>query len=1093
MLMWASSCALLAWAALSGGGAVVWALFAVFATVAWLLIGVLQRWRSLGDALARGQDSRSGADAERLALALRGGDLALWDLHRPTGRSTVNDRWYEIVGHGVGEIPADEQGWQALVHPEDLPRVLVALQSHLRGETPSYEATYRMHHRAGHWVWVLDRGRVVERDAQGQPLRVVGTHLDISERMRVEEALRLSEQKSRALLDALHAGVVVHGADTQVLEANPAACRILGLSKDQMLGKQAMDPAWAFLEEDGTAMRPERHPVNQVIVSGQALRDQVVGVCRPDRVHPVWTLCSAFAVLDGDGRLKEVVVAFSDFTERKAAQEELRRSEARLRMASRVAHLGGWRLSLPEQQLAVSVEAAAIVDATPQEMLSLDGALRGFVPAPPALLPQRLAELARGGPPFEFEMDAVTRAGRAVCLRVLGEVVRDATGQVTALQGAVQDITESRRARQQLRLLEASVARLNDVVLITELDPALVSGPHITFVNNAFERLTGYRREEVLGRPTSLLHGPLTSTAELQRIEQALAQQCSVRAELVNYTKSGRPFWIEIEIVPLVGVRGNTTHNVAVERDISERKRAEAEIRAAQESLAATLAAVPDLLFEVDLDGRIHSQHSPRRDLLLVPAQQFLGRGLGEVLPAEATEVVLAALSEAHANGHSVGLQYELPLPQGRRWFELSVARKTVATGEVPRFVVLARDVTERQQAEGERRALERQLREAQKLESIGTLAGGIAHDFNNILSGILGNVALARDDLPSGSAARTSLDQIDKAGLRARSLVQQILTFSRRQPQPLQVQSLQPAIEESVALLRASLPATVQLEVELPSEALFAETDATQLQQVLMNLCTNAWHALPDERGQIQVGLEAMTDDAAQARDGELPRGPCVHLWVRDNGCGMDEATRERIFDPFFTTKPVGKGTGLGLSVVHGIVRGHRGAITVETAPGAGASFHVYLPQALPPPGAGVAVAGATAPATPQGDRKSVLYVDDDEVMGLMVQRLLQRAGYRVTVCSESPPALALIQAQPDRFDLVLSDYNMPEMSGLELALQLAQVRAALPVIISSGYIDDELRRCAQEAGVRALLSKEATIEDLVGTVQRVMAGAPA
>jgi signal transduction histidine kinase/CheY-like chemotaxis protein len=574
------------------------------------------------------------------------------------------------------------------------------------------------------------------------------------------------------------------------------------------------------------------------------------------------------------------------------------------------------------------------------------------------------------------------------------------------------------------------------------------------------------------------------------RFIDALAQQQACRGELQHVDRAGRHFWVEVEVVPLVDASGRSTHLVAVQRDIGERRRADAAVRAAQDELAATLQAVPDLLFDIDIDGLIHGHHSPRSDLLVMPADEQVGRTVADVMPAAAAAQVMRGLHEAQALGASLGLHYELPLPQGPRWFEISVACKRVAAGEKARFILLARDITERMQGESERRALEGQLREAQKIESIGTLAGGIAHDFNNILAAILGNAALARAELATGHPALAGLEQITTAGVRARSLVQQILTFSRRQPQALAVQPLQPVLQETLTLLRATLPAAVRLDTVLAAEPLLVEADATQLQQVLMNLCTNAWHALPEDRGRIELGLQPGA--AAPGRTvGELPPGPCAHLWVRDDGVGMDEATRARIFDPFFTTKPVGRGTGLGLSVVHGIVRGHRGSIAVESAPGQGTTVHVYLPLAAAP-AAGVAEAGAATAAAEGGGRgESVLYVDDDEVMALMVERLLQREGWRVTVCSGAPQALALVLAQPAAFDVVVSDYNMPEMSGTAFAARLAQHVPGLPVIISSGYLSEALRRDAASVGVRALLQKEHTLERLSGLVRQVLAPA--
>jgi nitrogen-specific signal transduction histidine kinase len=396
------------------------------------------------------------------------------------------------------------------------------------------------------------------------------------------------------------------------------------------------------------------------------------------------------------------------------------------------------------------------------------------------------------------------------------------------------------------------------------------------------------------------------------------------------------------------------------------------------------------------------------------------------------------------------------------------------ADGALTQIVVTFIDISERKAAEAERRLLEQQLREAQKMESIGTLAGGIAHDFNNILAAILGNAALACEDAGADAAVQSSLAQIQKAGLRARSLVQQILTFSRREPGALAVQPLRPVVEETLSLLRATLPAAVQLQAVLPAQTVAVRADATQLQQVLMNLVTNAWHALPAAGGRVEIGFDVVAD------------GHAVHLWVRDNGCGMDEATVARVFDPFFTTKPVGRGTGLGLSVVHGIVRAHHGSIEVTSAPGSGSSFDVYLPTPEHADAAALPrVPGGSAP----GHGEHVLLVDDDEVVLVMAERLLQRAGYRVTPVGSARAALQKLQAQPLDFDVVVTDFNMPESSGIELARRVAELRRGLPVVLSSGLVSEELREQARRAGVRAVMKKENSFEELAATVARVLA----
>ena len=522
----------------------------------------------------------------------------------------------------------------------------------------------------------------------------------------------------------------------------------------------------------------------------------------------------------------------------------------------------------------------------------------------------------------------------------------------------------------------------------------------------------------------------------------------------------------------------------------AEHRKGQIELKASRDRYVDLYDSAPVGYLTLSAEGLIEQVNLTGADMLGQQRDSLLRTRFVDFVQAADTERWQATFRQALRQGDKQRFELALRCAMGGR-LDVQLDCMRVTAEATPTMVRVAMtDISDRKEAEADLRKFEAQLRDVQKMESIGTLAGGIAHDFNNILGAILGNVALACEDVGPNHPAMGSLEEIRKASVRARNLVQQILTFSRREPQELVTQALQPVIVETHKLLRATLPARVELEIVLADAPVRALVDATQLQQVLMNLCTNAWHALGEAAGRIVVGLDAVVlDRAATQRLGAVPPGPYAHLWVGDSGIGMDAATRARIFEPFFTTKPVGHGTGLGLSVVHGIVSSHHGAISVDSELGHGSTFHLYLPLVeAEAPAAASAETAPPAPVAAPGHGAHVLYIDDDETMVVMVERILERAGYRVTGFRNPQEAIAVVREQPGTFDLVVTDFNMPECSGLDVARELAAFQPQLPVLISSGYITEELRDEARLAGVRGLLEKQNIFEDISGLLARIL-----
>ncbi|MEJ2220605.1 MAG: PAS domain S-box protein [Desulfobacterales bacterium] len=401
-----------------------------------------------------------------------------------------------------------------------------------------------------------------------------------------------------------------------------------------------------------------------------------------------------------------------------------------------------------------------------------------------------------------------------------------------------------------------------------------------------------------------------------------------------------------------------------------------------------------------------------------------------------------------------------------------------------PHILTITRDISDLKSAQKEREQLKTQLIQAQKMEAIGTLAGGIAHDFNNILGAIIGYAEMALYDTKKDSMEHYNIDQVLRAGHRAKDLVKQILAFSRKSEQDKNIISLAPIVEEASKLLRASLPTTIEIKqhIEPRLDAIFA--DPTQMHQVMMNLCTNSAHAMDDTGGILNVELHNVDLNLEKTvQYSELNPGPYVRLSISDTGHGMDSATMDRIFDPYFTTKEQDKGTGMGLAVVHGIVKGHGGGIRVQSKPGKGTRFDIMFPVM----GKHMESETEELKALPTGN-EHILFIDDEDTLIDLGESMLKKLGYRVETRTRPDEALESFRAAPDNYDLVISDMTMPGMTGDLLAAELMKIRADIPVIICTGYSERIDEKRARDLGIKGLVMKPFTIRGLSKTVRDVL-----
>jgi PAS domain S-box-containing protein len=903
-------------------------------------------------------------------------------------------------------------------------------------------------------------------------------HENLTERKLAEQALRDSEANLRAISENTSVGVLVL-LDGRFAFVNPHGARMLGYAAGELEQRPVADlihPGYRTMMLDRYRLRLAGKDVPN--------RYESVALAKDGRAIPVEV---TVAVTNWNGQAADVVFV-SDISERKRAEESLRLGEANLRAVAENASVG-ITIFQDSRRVFANRRAAEMLGYSVEEFLPLAIADVVHPDSRNLVLERSLKRVAGEDVPARYEFTALAKDGRAI--PVEGNYAVIAWNGQPAIIAFVVDIVERKRAEAALQRQEYLLSQSQRIARIGSWSFDLAT-QSVAWTDETY-RLYGVSRDRFVpsaGSLLGLIH-PDDRTAMQDWIGAAAAGENpgALAFRVVLPDGSTRILNGQGELIRDGG--GRPVQLIGTAQDITERVSGEMERKAVQQRFHDLFEYAPDATVIVDPVGRITLANRQAEMLFGYSREELIGLQVDKLMPQADKRDHERSRQQYFLNPVSRtmgGVEADL---RARRkdgtTLPVDISLNPLHSDEGMLVVATVRDITDRLQAEQQRQGLEAQLRQAHKMEAIGTLAGGIAHDFNNIVSAIIGNVELAREDVGAGHPAIESLDEIRKASRRARDLVSQILAFSRQQPQSRHAVALSAVVEEVVTLLRATLPAGIELGTALAADAPSVVADPTQIHQILMNLCTNAWHAMDEARGRIDLRLDSVVlgEDAARTH-AELGPGRYARLSVKDNGKGMDAVTRERIFEPFFTTKEVGEGTGLGLSVVHGIMRSYHGAITVDSRPGSGTTFQLYFPAA----DAAAETAGAQpAPAPlPPGRGQRVLYLDDDESLVLLVTRTLARNGYRVAGYTDSAEALQALRADPGGFDLVVTDYNMPGMSGLDVAHEVSRIRPGLPVAVTSGYITDELKEKTPAAGVRQLIYKPDSAEDLCETVQRLL-----
>ena len=597
----------------------------------------------------------------------------------------------------------------------------------------------------------------------------------------------------------------------------------------------------------------------------------------------------------------------------------------------------------------------------------------------------------------------------------------------------------------------------------------------------------GYEEHEIAGNFReweSRVH-PDDLPATLDHVRRYLADpQGPYQAEMRMQHKDGSWRWIRTRAELVRDASGAGVRMMGCHIDVTDFRLAQETVLKERDLSAQIVNSLPGLFYVLDQQGRLLRWNDNYERVSGYSVAEL--RGLNTLVLVRESEraLVQERMRSIFEGGGAIDMETDLITKDGRAIPHHFTGRRILLNDE-PCLIGVGMSTEDLRRAEDARLELEAQLRQAQKMEALGTLAGGVAHDFNNLLGTIIGNAQLANEDLRDGRPAQESLSEIMRAGRRARELVQRILTFSRPRDQQLQPIQLRAVLEEAVRLLRSIIPAGVELVFSSASDVPAVRADPSQIHQIILNLATNAWHAMESQTGRIEIRLDASRVDRAQ-RNPDLRPGSYVRLTVGDTGRGMDATMLTRIFEPFFTTKAPGEGTGLGLSVVHGIVRNHGGAIIVESEVGRGSTFTLYLPASDAPAVAAPLAFSSGAAALGRGEH--ILYVDDEASLVNLAERYLARLGYRVTGHTRAADAVAAFRADPQAFDLVITDSNMPGMSGTDVAKQILTLRPGTPVVLTSGYLRPAEIEQARALGIREVILKPNTIDELGPAVRRLL-----
>ena len=995
----------------------------------------------------------------------------------------VNAAFTRLTGFDLGDIRGRRPD-ELLGGPDTDGATHAKVQEALRTGQPCH-VEIQNYTKTGRPLWLIQDIQPV-RERSGRLVNFVTNLTDITTERADKIHLEHLSERLKLATRAAELAVWEWDAKTQRWIWDARALEIFGLSPHEFTGTTS---EWSHNLHPDDRARTEA--LLKSMIDGLNSAQHEFRIIRASDSAVRHVSSSAIAERDRQGRLLRIIGTYRDITAQRESTQQLQTLNERLRLALRSSNYGVWENDLVRRRRFWDDRVLEMHGLRPDQFDGSESSWRKtFHPEDLDRVVGHLQHVISGdAADYDLQYRILRPDGAVRHIEAHGHVQRDASGKAVRLVGLSRDITESKQLEQALELAEQrwqlAIEGSNDSVWDWDVTNGNV------YHDERWTRILGYGPGELdytIDGWKALAH-PDDLVANEAAIQEHFAQRTSYYChELRMRAKDGSWRWIlDRGKVVRRAADGRPLRMVGTHSDVTQRRELEERLRKT-EQIAQEVSRIAQIGgWEIDLvNSRVTWNEGTRRIHEVPGDYQPTIEAMWNFFPPEAAAVVQNALREATPAQPSFDVEVPMQTVRGRRIWVRMLGHGEFFHGHAVSVRGAIQDITARHESEEARRQLEAQLFQAQKMETLGTLAGGIAHDFNNLLTGIIGYHELATDSLEPGHPARECLAEARNASLRARELVEQILTFGRQSGSsefvPL---DLAIVVEEARRFLRATLPANIGIELECMPHCGQVLGDATQIHQVILNLGSNGAHAMKEHGGTLKIRIEPaeVSPDLALTLGGPAASS-YVRLSVSDSGHGMDEATQRRIFDPFFTTKNTREGTGLGLAVVHGIVRSHHGAIDVESTPGKGSTFHVYLPTVV----AESTTETENVDNTPRGDGEYVCVVDDEEVVGSCTKLVLESLGYRSLIFSSAEQCLSQIQANPGMCSILVTDQTMPGMQGTELAAAIRRLRPDLPVVIMSGYFSKISPSALDELGQVELLAKPFTTDELSHAVNQAL-----